>query len=54
MRKELKQVIVGIALSLVALSAYAACTYNRICDASGNCQTCTMCCYGANCTTTCY
>jgi len=33
--------------------AYAACTYHTYCDA-GRCVTCTTCCYGANCNTSCY
>ena len=44
-----------IALWLVASStmAYAACAYHTYCDA-GRCVTCTTCCYGANCNTSCY
>ena len=44
----MKRLILALALAMAASSVYAACTYHYI-----NGKTCTTCCYGSSCTTTC-
>lgn len=49
----MKKIIVGIWLSMVATLVYASCTTHTIMQ-GGRMMTCTTCCYGSNCNTTCY
>jgi hypothetical protein len=49
----MKKVLLGIALCLAMASAYAACVTNTT-FIDGRTVVCTTCCYGNNCTTTCF
>lgn len=41
-------------LAVAAPLAYASCTYHTYTDSRGNFVTCSTCCYGNQCNTTCY
>jgi hypothetical protein len=49
----MKKLIVGIWLSVTATMVYASCTTHTIMQ-NGRMVTCTTCCYGNNCNTTCF
>lgn len=48
----MKKVIIGLWLALSASIVYASCTTNTY-IINGKMTTCTTCCYGSNCTTSC-
>jgi hypothetical protein len=49
----MKKLFVGICFSLTATLVYASCTTHTIMQ-GGRMVTCTTCCYGGNCNTTCF
>jgi hypothetical protein len=49
----MKKITLAIASLLFASAAYAACTTNSY-FINGKYVTCTTCCYGGNCNTSCY
>ncbi len=49
----MKKVALALAGMLVASAAYAACSTNSY-YINGKYVTCTTCCYGGNCNTSCY
>jgi len=49
----MKKVLAAIALATLATATWAACTTHTIMS-NGRMVTCTTCCYGSNCTTTCF
>ena len=49
----MKKYIVAVVLALSATAAYAACTTHTYMS-GGRMVTCTTCCYGNNCNTTCF
>jgi hypothetical protein len=49
----MKKVLLAVALFMVAGAAYAACTTHTY-FVNGKMVMCQTCCYGTNCTTTCY
>jgi hypothetical protein len=51
--KTMKKVIIGTVLALAASAAYASCVTNTVFQ-GGKMVVCTTCCYGGNCTTTCF
>jgi hypothetical protein len=49
----MRKLIIALATMAVAGSVYAACTTHTIMS-GGKMVTCTTCCYGGNCNTTCF
>lgn len=49
----MKKLLMGLGLSLVATVVYANCTTHSY-TINGKFVTCTTCCYGGNCNTTCF
>jgi hypothetical protein len=49
----MKKIIVGVWFSMVATLVYAQCTTQTY-NINGKFTTCTTCCYGGNCNTTCF
>jgi len=49
----MKKYLIGIVLAMSATAAYAACTTHTYMS-GGRMVTCTTCCYGNNCNTTCF
>ena len=49
----MKKAIIAIALAAAATATWAACTTHTIMQ-NGRIVTCTTCCVGSNCTTTCF
>jgi hypothetical protein len=49
----MKKVFAAIALATAATTVWATCTTHTIMS-NGRMVTCTTCCYGSNCTTTCF
>lgn len=49
----MKRIIIAAVIALTATAAYASCTYYTIMQ-NGRMVSCTQCCYGNSCTTTCY
>ena len=48
----MKTILIAVALLTASVGAYAACTTNTFIY-DGKITTCTSCCFGGNCTTTC-
>lgn len=51
--KHMKKLLIGIWVALSTTVVYAACSTHTY-YANGRYVTCTTCCYGNNCNTTCY
>ncbi len=49
----MKKLVILIGGALFATAVYASCTYQTITTPSGRVVTCTTCCYGGFCNTTC-
>ena len=49
----MRKLIIALATMAVAGSVYAACTTHTI-NSGGRIVTCTTCCYGGSCNTTCF
>jgi hypothetical protein len=49
----MKKALVALLLSATATVVYAQCTTHTI-NSGGRLVTCTTCCYGGNCNTTCF
>jgi hypothetical protein len=49
----MKKALIAIGLAAAATAAWATCTTHTIIQ-NGRMVTCTTCCYGSNCTTTCF
>ena len=49
----MRKFLIAAALALTASAAYAYCSTHTI-FSGGRVLTCTTCCYGGNCTTTCF
>jgi hypothetical protein len=49
----MKKALIGVYLATLATMTWASCTTHTIMS-NGRIVSCTTCCYGSNCTTTCF